>query len=112
MPGSRPITKSMPAAMTEARGRLETCSKRSVPSDSSLVFFVTSTAAAVEMKSAGIWLTRPSPIVSLEYFSPASAIAMPFQVAIAMPQTMFSTVMISAAIASPRTNFEAPSMAP
>ncbi len=66
MPGRIPITNSIPAAMTVARGRLETCASRSVPSDCSLVFFVTSTAAAVEMNSAGIWLTSPSPIVSFE----------------------------------------------
>ena len=65
-PGSSPSTKSIPAAISVARGRELTWPSRSLPSEFSLVFFVTSTAAAVEMNSAGICDTRPSPIVSFE----------------------------------------------
>ena len=68
--------------------------------------------AAVEMNSAGIWLTSPSPMVSLEKVSAAFESGMPCIEAIAMPPIRFRAVMIRPAIASPRTNFEAPSMAP
>ena len=73
---------------------------------------VTSTAAAVETNSAGIWLTRPSPMVSLEKRSPASTTLSPPRVPMATPPIRLRVVMIRPAMASPRTNLEAPSMAP
>jgi hypothetical protein len=69
--------------------------------------------AAVEMMSAGIWLTRPSPTVSSVKVWVASPKPMPFcATPIMMPPTMLIATMRRPAIASPRTNLEAPSMAP
>ncbi len=69
--------------------------------------------AAMAMMKAGICEARPSPMVSLvktEMVSPKlhPLIAMP----IAIPPMMLTSVMISPAIASPRTNLLAPSIAP
>ena len=69
--------------------------------------------AAVETSSAGICVTSPSPTVSFVNASAASAKLMPCWIMpIASPPTMLIEVMISPAIASPRTNFAAPSIAP
>jgi hypothetical protein len=66
IPGSRPIAKIVLAAMAVAFGRLPSWVARLAPSADSVLSLVTSTPAAVEMSSAGIWLTRPSPMVSIE----------------------------------------------
>ena len=68
---------------------------------------------AIEISRAGIWAARPSPTVSSEKWCAASpnercCIATPM----AMPPTRLISVMMTAAIASPLTNFEAPSIAP
>ncbi len=69
--------------------------------------------AAVEIRIAGIIPTRPSPIVSRVYFLAASPTAMSFCITpITRPPMMFTTVMMIPAIASPLTNFIAPSIAP
>ena len=74
---------------------------------------VTTMPAAVETSSAGICETRPSPTVSVVKVAAASANDMPWRISpMARPPRMLITVMISAAIASPRTNFAAPSIAP
>ena len=112
MPGNMPIANMAPAAIKVAFGRPVICPIKTGPRLEELVSFVTSTPAAVEMNSAGICDTRPSPIVSMEYVSKACPIELPFMVAIVTPPIRFNAVMIKPAIASPRTNLDAPSMAP
>ncbi len=69
--------------------------------------------AAVEMSRAGIWLTRPSPMERSVNVCAASPGLIPYCATPMMsPPTMLMAVMTSPAMASPRTNFEAPSMAP
>ncbi len=69
--------------------------------------------AAVDTRRAGICDTRPSPAVSVVNVAAASLNDMPCRSKpMARPPSMLITVMISAAIASPRTNFAAPSIAP
>src|SRR5581483_1607121 len=63
--------------------------------------------------SAGIWVTRPSPTDSVVNAVAASAGDMPWRVTpMTMPPKTLTAVMMMPAIASPRTNLEAPSMAP
>lgn len=66
-----------------------------------------------ETSSAGIWAARPSPTVSSEKCWAASPNDMPCcMTPITMPPIRLISVISTAAIASPLTNFEAPSMAP
>ena len=74
---------------------------------------VTMTPEVIEIRSAGIWLTRPSPIVRMpkrltHQATSLSNMSMPMR----MPPTMLIAVMMSPATASPFTNFIAPSIAP
>ncbi len=74
---------------------------------------VTMMPVATEISSAGICAARPSPTVSSEYWWVASVKprwrwSMPTTI----PPTRLIAVMITAAMASPLTNLEAPSMAP
>ena len=63
--------------------------------------------------SAGICVTRPSPTESLVNTSAAAAGDMSWRVTpMTMPPKMLTAVMMRPAMASPRTNLEAPSMAP
>ena len=74
---------------------------------------VTIRPVATESSSAGICETRPSPTVSRLYWFIASAGDMPCcRMPIAKPPTRLMTVMMMAAMASPLTNLEPPSMAP
>ena len=74
---------------------------------------VTMTPDVIETSSAGICDTRPSPIVRMPYFVIAQPISLPFmKTPTQMPPTMLIEVMMSPAIASPFTNFMAPSIAP
>ncbi len=74
---------------------------------------VTTMPAAVETSRAGICETSPSPMVSVVKVLAASEKLMPpFSTPIARPPAMLMLVMINPAIASPRTNFAAPSIAP
>ena len=75
---------------------------------------VTSKPAASEIKNAGTWLTRPSPIVSLrEERRPPRRSVMPYStMPMISPPTMLISVMMMPAMASPRTNLLAPSIAP
>ncbi len=64
-------------------------------------------------RNAGSCDTRPSPIDSSMKVFMASAASQPsWNLAMAKPPTMLMMVMMMPAIASPRTNLEAPSMAP
>ena len=74
---------------------------------------VTMMPVAVEISSAGICATRPSPIDSSEKVERASPKVMPCcSMPIAMPPRMLIETMMMPAMASPLTNFEAPSIAP
>ena len=66
MPGRIPMTNIIPAAISVAFGRLPTWAIRLKPRLCALVALVTSTAAPVDTKSAGICVTSPSPMVSIE----------------------------------------------
>jgi hypothetical protein len=80
---------------------------------SSDVTRVTMKPAVMAMNSAGIWLTRPSPMVSSAKRCAASPIDMPsWVVPTMMPPVILTKMMISPAMASPLTNFFAPSSAP
>ena len=73
----------------------------------------TSRPAASETISAGICETRPSPTDNLVNTSAALASDMPWRVTpMTMPPKMLTAVMMRPAMASPRTNFEAPSIEP
>ena len=68
---------------------------------------------AADIKSAGSWETRPSPTVNLVKVDNASIKSICCcHIPIIKPPTMFITVIIIPAVASPLTNFEAPSMVP
>ena len=74
---------------------------------------VTMMPAAVETISAGTCATSPSPTVRIVYCDAACASGSPRWItAMKIPPRMLMPVMSSAAIASPFTNFEAPSIAP
>ena len=74
---------------------------------------VTTMPAAVDTSRAGICDTSPSPTVSVVNVAAASANGMPCRSSpMARPPMMLMTVMSSPAMASPRTNFAAPSIAP
>ncbi len=79
----------------------------------SLVDRVTIRPVATESSSAGIWETRPSPTDSRLYVEMASPNGMPFcATPTAKPPIRLTRVITIAAMASPLTNFEAPSIAP
>ena len=85
----------------------------SVPMSLSPVARVTIRPVATESSSAGIWETRPSPTESRLYVVTASPNGMPScPTPIANPPIRLTRVMMIAAIASPLTNFDAPSIAP
>ncbi len=68
---------------------------------------------AVEIIRAGSWLTRPSPMVTMEYSVNTVPMSMPLDtMPIITPPIRFTAVMISDMTASPLTIFVAPSMAP
>ena len=67
----------------------------------------------MEMMRAGIWETRPSPMESRVNFCRDSASVMPiWKTPMAKPPSTLTRVMRMPATASPRTNLEAPSIAP
>ena len=85
----------------------------SVPRSDSEALRVTMMPAATEMSSAGICAVRPSPIVRSEKCWAASPIGIPCcMTPMRMPPMRLIAVMIMAAMTSPLTNFEAPSIAP
>ena len=73
----------------------------------------TMSPAAIAMMKAGTCEARPSPIVSFVKTDTVLPKSQPLMnIPMAMPPMMFTPVMISAAMASPRTNLLAPSIAP
>ena len=112
-PGINARTPAAPAAIASGFGLPPNWRIMAMSAEPSTLPFVTTMPAAVETSSAGIWLTSPSPTVSVVKVAAASANGMPWRSSpIARPPTMLMTVISSAAMASPRTNFAAPSMAP
>jgi hypothetical protein len=116
MPGTSAIPAIMPAAIAIAMGWESSCAPMSRPRlepSSLLATRVVSTAEAVVMISEGICATRPSPIVRIEYFLIATSIAYPFIITTMMsPAIRLIDEMMMPAMASPFTNFMAPSIAP
>ena len=113
IPGSTAIIAAAPAAIASGFDCAPSCPIITSSAVPSVLPLVTTMPAATETSSAGIWLTRPSPTVRTEKVCAASPMDMPCRATpIAMPPTRLMKVMISPAIASPRTNFAAPSIAP
>ena len=105
----------MPEAAINALGRPNSCCPISAPRllSSSVRTRVTIIPAVMEINSAGICETNPSPIVKIEYSCKASPAAMPrCVIPIIKPPKILTTMIIMPAIASPLTNFIAPSIAP
>ena len=74
---------------------------------------VTIRPVLIEISRAGIWLTRPSPTLSKRVGVDRVGDAMCFcTTPIKNPPKRLMKVMTIAAVASPLTNFEAPSIAP
>ena len=89
------------------------CPTISSPSSPSLDDFVTRIPVERDIRSEGIWLHNPSPIVSIVYFCSASLMdSPPYIIPIIMPPTRLIPVIISPAVASPFTYLVAPSIEP
>ena len=74
---------------------------------------VTINPAPSAVMNAGTWLTRPSPIVIFVNSSAVGASSQPRSTRPTyMPPAMLTSVMMTPAIASPRVNLLAPSIAP
>jgi len=113
MPGTIARIIITPAAEYSTPGRASNCwltwSSRSPDSP----MRVTRMAAAADSSSAGIWPTRPSPIVSSAYTRNASASGRScISAPMATPPIRLMIRIRIDAMASPRTNLEAPSIAP
>ena len=86
---------------------------RTDPKSASFEPFVTRIPVDNEIRSEGIWLTRPSPIVKIVNLSAAAPISMPcLKTPMMMPPTILTPVIIRPAAASPFTYLTAPSMEP
>ena len=99
--------------MKNMRSLRNNCPTMSCPRLPSEAARVTMIPVAVEISNAGIWLTNPSPTVNSVYVcnestADMSRCAMP----IMKPPPILISMITIAAIASPLTNFEAPSIAP
>ena len=102
-----------PPVTASACGREKSCVTNCCGRFVFCVLRVTSKPAASEMRNAGTWLTRPSPIVSRVKTPAASPSGMPCSTTpMTRPPMMLMSVMTMPAMASPRTNLLAPSMAP
>ena len=112
-PGTRAISPRKPDAIHIGRVWRPTCSMTASETLFRLDELVTMMPAAVEITSAGIWVTSPSPTVRTVYSESARVIGIPrCTTPMKMPPTMLMAVIRSPAIASPRTNLAAPSIAP
>ena len=113
MPGTRPIAAMMPPAIMGARGWRRIWSVMSDPRSASLPERVTMMPVAVEIRSAGIWAARPSPIVRSGKVWTASENDMPrCSTPTTMPPSRLMATIRMPAMASPLTNLDAPSIAP
>ena len=92
-----------------AKSWLDTCSPISSLEDTR----VTMMAVAVDRRSEGIWAAKPSPMARRVYCSAAAPTSkLCWAVPTISPPMMLMMVIKRPATASPRTNFEAPSIAP
>ncbi len=111
-PGTTASSSSSPAAIAIAFGCAITCrpmSRPRWPPSSSEATRVTMMPADVEMTSAGICDTRPSPMVSTVYVLAAVATSSPrWSTPITRPPTMLTASTTMPAMASPFTNFLVP----
>ncbi len=103
-----------PPATANACGRENSCLRNSLGRLVDWLLRVTSRPAASEIRNAGTWLTRPSPMVSLvKTARRRGASDMPAWITpMNRPPTMLISVITMPAMASPRTNLLAPSIAP
>ena len=91
----------------------KSCFTKTVPKSASLDALVIKIPVAMEINREGIWLLRPSPMVSTPKDWIASAKGSPWRrTPMTVPPIKFTKVMIRPAVASPFTYFVAPSMAP
>ena len=113
MPGISAITMAAHPAIISAFRDWLSWLLAVVPMSDSAFDRVTIMPVDTAISSAGICETRPSPMVSSVYVLIASPSCMPrWIMPIAMPPTMLMMMIRMPAIASPFTNFEAPSIAP
>ena len=114
MPGNIAKSTKMPAVTNRIAGCAKSCTRRSALklefSDEETR--VTIMPAQIEVKRAGICVTRPSPMVSTVYICTASWIDNPEDIPINIPPSIFAKIMNNPAMASPWTNFIAPSIEP
>ena len=115
-PGTSANSRHRPPATISTRGLAASWRAIASPrwrSRSSPVARVTIRPAAIADNSAGICATMPSPMVRTEYFTIACAIGMPCcMTPTARPPSRLMTMMTMPQIASPLTNFIAPSRLP
>ncbi|OPZ63595.1 MAG: hypothetical protein BWY84_00915 [Candidatus Aerophobetes bacterium ADurb.Bin490] len=107
------MNKSTTPTSAIALGWANISPAKSCPRLASETALVTMIPVPTDNKSAGIWVTRPSPIVSTVYLIAASPSVMPWNI---MPMKKPAMILIRtitmAAMASPLTNLLAPSMDP
>ena len=102
-----------PPAINSAVRDCVSCWLAAVPMSADAVARVTIRPVDTDISSAGIWVTRPSPMVSSEKRSSDSPGLIPIcSMPMPKPPSRLTTVMMIPAIASPLTNLEPPSMAP
>ena len=115
-PGISAINRHRIAAGASTLGLLPICCTIAgprLPSRLSSVVRVTSRPAAMALNSAGICATRPSPMVRIEKTCIASPASIPCEkTPTARPPTRLISTMTMEAMASPFTNFIAPSRLP
>ena len=112
-PGIIPSTAAAPAAMASGLGLPPSWRISTMSAAPSMPPLVTTMPAAVDTSSAGICETSPSPTDKVVKVAAASAKGMPWRISpMANPPNTLMQVISKPAIASPRTNFAAPSMAP
>ncbi len=113
MPGSRASASAPQPAMSSAVRDWDSCLDAAVPMSPSAVARVTTMPVDTDSSRAGIWVTRPSPMVSRLNRSSDSVTDRPiWTMPMTNPPMRLISVMMMPAIASPLTNFEPPSMAP
>jgi hypothetical protein len=115
-PGTSPMKAHSPAPTSITRGLApiwRPIASARWRSCSSSVVRVTINAADTAPSSAGICITMPSPTVRIEYFAPAAASVMSCIITpTPRPPMRLMTITTMPKIASPLTNFIAPSRLP
>ncbi len=115
-PGTRASSQHMPPATRKTFGWADNWRCIEAPRWASVSESpprVTSRPADMAASRAGICITMPSPMVRMEYFWTAAPKSMPFcNMPTARPPSRLITTMMIPAMASPFTNFIAPSRLP